>query len=457
MVVMARLLMPVEFGLVGMVTAVTGVLGLFKDAGLTLFTVQRSAISDEQVSTLFWINITVGVILGGLSIAVAPFLVSFYREPRLFWITLALGTGFIFNAAGAQHQALLQRHMRYVAISLVEILSLLVSIAVGISMAVYGLGYWALVGMAVSAPATAAIFVWLVTDWVPGWPQRKVGIRSMLDFGSTVTLNGLVTYLTYNADKILLGRLMGAETLGVYGRAYQLINLPTEQLNSAIGLVAYPALSRLQDDPKRFRSYFLKGYSMVLALTIPIIITCALFAENIIIVLLGPRWKDAANIFRLLAPTVLAFALINPFGWFLYSSGRARRSLNISLVLAPVVIVGYITGLRYGAEGVALGFSAAMTLMIGPTIAWAKHGTPISFRDIYQAVIPAFLSGVVAAVLTFLFQYYLMHDKSPFTRLISGCSVLFTVYIVILFYVMKQKQTYVDLIKQLRNSSSIDK
>jgi PST family polysaccharide transporter len=272
-------------------------------------------------------------------------------------------------------------------------------------------------------------------------------------FGSTVTLNSLVTYLAFNADKVLLGRLMGAETLGVYGRAYQLINLPTDQLNSAIGWVAFPALSRLQDDPSRFRMYFLKGYSMVLALTIPITFICALFAEDIIFVLLGPRWKDAAHIFRLLAPTVLAFALINPFGWLLYSSGKVRQSLNMSLVLAPIVIVGYLIGLRYGAGGVALGFSAAMTLMIGPMIAWGKHGTQISSRDIFQAAKPAFFSGIVAATITFVIQSYILQITYPMTRLLFGCGILICSYLLMLLYVMGQKEVYLDLLRLIRPSS----
>src|SRR4029077_3539044 len=148
LMVLARLLDPKDFGLVGMVTAVTGVFTLFKDAGLSLATVQRATITNEQVSTLFWINMLVGAVLGLFSLAIAPILASFYHEPRLFWVTAALGAGFIFNAAGGQHYALLQRKMSFTTLSVIEIISLLVSIAVGIGMAVGGFGYWALVGMA---------------------------------------------------------------------------------------------------------------------------------------------------------------------------------------------------------------------------------------------------------------------------------------------------------------------
>jgi PST family polysaccharide transporter len=145
----------------------------------------------------------VGVILGILTVAIAPILVYFYHEPRLFWVTVALGTGFVFNAVSQQHQALLQRQMRFVELSVIEILTWVVGIAVGIAMAVGGLGYWALVGMAVIMPVVGAVAVWIVTSWIPGRPCRGVGIRSMLRFGGAVTLNSLVVYLGYNAEKVL--------------------------------------------------------------------------------------------------------------------------------------------------------------------------------------------------------------------------------------------------------------
>src|SRR5207302_9748284 len=143
---------------------------------------------------------------------------------------------------------------------------------------------------------------------------------SMLWFGGTVTLNNVVVYLAYNVDKVLLGRFWGAEALGVYGRAYQLINLPTENLNSTIGLVAFPALSRVQNDPVRLKSYFLKGYSLFLSLVLPITVACGLFAEDIIRVFLGAQWHEAARIFRLLAPTILAFAVVHPCGWLMQAT-----------------------------------------------------------------------------------------------------------------------------------------
>ena len=363
MVVLARLLSPQDFGLVAMVTVVTGVYELFTSAGLSRATIQRFAITNQQISTLFWINILVGTALGALCVATAPVLVKFYHEPRLFGVTIAMAAGFVLNAAGVQHSAILQRQLRYVAVTAIELSAQLASIVVGIGMALAGFGYWALVGAAIISPAVSTAGMWIVTGWIPGAPKWDAGVNSMLRFGGTITLNGLIVYIAYNFDKLLLGRVWGADALGIYGRAYQLINLPTGNLHAAVGGIAFSALSRLQNDPPRIRSYFLKGYSLVISMTVPITMFSALFAEDIILVLLGPKWGEAAEIFRFLTPTVLIFAIINPLGWLLLSVGLQTRSLRVAMVIAPIVIVSYVIGLPYGPAGVAFAYSAGMTLL----------------------------------------------------------------------------------------------
>jgi O-antigen/teichoic acid export membrane protein len=269
LMILARILDPKDFGLVAMVTALTGILNLFRDFGLSTATVQRTSVTDGQLSTLFWINLLVGVALTSLTVAGAPVIADFYNEPRLRWVTVALAAGFLFNAAGVQHAALLQRQMRFTAIALIDTASVVASVVVGIGMALQGFGYWALVAMTVATPLVYSISVWLVAAWMPGLPRRKTGVRSMMKFGGTVTLNGIIVYVAYNLEKVLLGRFWGADALGIYGRAYQLVNIPTENLNSAVGEVALSALSRIKDDPVRLKSYFLKGYSLVVAFTLP--------------------------------------------------------------------------------------------------------------------------------------------------------------------------------------------
>jgi len=274
-------------------------------------------------------------------------------------------------------------------------------------------------------------------------------------FGGTLTLNGLVAYVAYNTEKILIGRFWGADAIGIYGRAYQLVNIPTENLNSAVGEVAFSALSRLQDDPSRLKSYFLKGYSLVLAMTLPMTLACVLFADDVVFVLLGPKWKDAVPIFRLLAPTILTFALINPLGWLLYSLGLVNRSLKIALVFAPSIIAGYVIGLRYGPKGVAFAYSAVMTLWVIPFIAWCVHGTVVSFRDILVTVARPLASGVFAGLLAFGVRVLCGHFLSPLPRLVVEASVLLIAFYGLLLFVAGQKSLYLDLVRGLKGTQSV--
>ncbi len=446
LMILARLLDPKDFGLVGMVTAFTGVLDIFRDFGLSAATVQRVSVTQEQVSTLFWINIAFGVVLAVFMAVIAPGIAAFYHEPRLVWVTVVLASGLILNAAGVQHSALLQREMRFTTLAVIDVIALVVAGIVAVAGAKAGYGYWSLVAMTVSLPLTTAMGVWLATGWIPGPPRRQSGVRSMMRFGGTLTVTGLTVYLANNLDKVLLGRFWGVDALGLYGRAYQLINIPTSNLNSAAGEVAFSALSRLQDDPARRRNYFLKGFSLVLGLTLPITIACALFANDAVVVLLGPKWKDAAPIFRLLAPTILVFAVANPLSWLLSASGLIARQMKMSLVIAPGMILGYVIGLPYGPKGVACAYSIVMMAWVLPLIAWAVHGTEISFWDVVRTAGPPLLSSFAAGALALGVGLTLAHGFSPLVRLIIESGVLIAVFLAAVMLVAGQRSLYFGLL-----------
>jgi len=450
LVVLARLLDPRDFGLVGMVTAFTGILSWFRDFGLSAAAVQRVEITTEQHSTLFWINVLFGALLALVTLAAAPAIAAFYHEPRLVWVAAVLGTAFLFNAVGIQHSALLQRQMRFTAMAVISMASLTAGTAIAICGAAIGYGYWALVASSVITPLVASIGFWLATGWVPGLPRRRAGIRSMMHFGGTLTLNGIVAYVGFNADKVMIGRFLGVDAVGIYGRGFQLVNMPTDNVNSAVGEVAFSALSRLQNDPARLRSYFLKGFSFVLGLTLPITIACALFADDLVLVLLGPKWRASTEIVRLLAPTIVVMAVINPMGWLISSLGLVRRSLKIALVFTPLMIAGCVLGLPYGATGVAFAYSAVMVLWVVPHVAWCVHGTAISLRDVAATVIRPLASGAVAGVVGYAARLTFGEFLPPFLRLVLESGLLAVTFFAVLVFVAGQKDLYVDLLRGLR-------
>lgn len=452
MAVLARVLDPKDFGIVAMVTAITGVLTLIKDGGLSLPTIQRETISDAQLSTLFWLNVLVGVILTLFCIGLAPILARFYHEPNLVWVTIATAPAFLLSALGVQHSAILVRHMRFPVCAAIDVGAILISSVVGIVMALAGAGLWSLVIMSLAQPAAASVGAWIAARWVPGPPRRGTDIRSMIKLGGALTLNSLIIYVAYNLDKVLLGRYWGASVIGSYGRAYTLVNIPTENLNAAVGSVALSALSRLQGDPVRLKAYFLKGYSLILALTIPATVACAVFSEEIVAVILGPKWSETAALVRLLSPTILVFALINPTFWLAFSAGMMGRSLRMAVVILVLVSTAYFLGLPYGARGVASAFSIAMALWLVPHIVWCLHGTAIRVRDIVSAASKPIISGAAGLAACVVFEMATRETLPPLVRLVLGGCLLGAVYAGTLLYVLRQKAFYVDLAKQMMSS-----
>jgi PST family polysaccharide transporter len=339
--------------------------------------------------------------------------------------------------------------MRFRVLTMIDVVSLMVGIAVGVGMAAAGFGYWALVGMTTCSTVVSVLGAWAAGGWLPGLPRWGAEVGSMLRYGGTLTLNNIVVYLAYNVDKVLLGRFWGAETLGIYGRAYNLINLPTQNLNSVISTVSLPALSRLQNDPELLRNFFLKGYGLFISIVLPITMGCALFAEDIIRVFLGPKWGDAAPVFRFLAPTTLTLPLITPFGSLLQATGRAARSLKIALVIAPVVMLGYVAGLSHGPIGVAAGISVTTVLLVVPVIVWSTRGTSITTVNTLSVAMRPFLSVLIAAGVTLAAGHFLNALNPPLIRLVASTAVLFGVYAMILWFVMGQKAVYLGLLREI--------
>jgi O-antigen/teichoic acid export membrane protein len=446
---LARLLTPEDFGLQGMVVAMTGFLNLFRDGGLGVASIQREDLTHEQASTLFWINALIALGLTALAMSMAPVLVKLYDEPRLFAVTVASACAFLFYGLSVQHRALLNRAMRFGRMATVDVLATAASAAVGLTMALTGWGYWSLVGMAVTRPLATVPLVWIAMPWMPGAPSRTAGVRSMVNFGSILTLNFVVVYIAYNVEKVLLGRFWGAEALGLYGRAYQLANLPVDQLYGAIGLVAYPALSRVQSDGARVRRSFLEAYSVIVAVMFPFTVALVVFPEEIVRVLLGPHWGASAGVLRLLAPMVFVLTLINPFGWLLQATGRAARSLYMALMIAPVVILGVVVGVQRGPIGVALGYSTAMLALLVPCVAWAKRGTQITTADYWNTIKRPFLSAMAGGAAGWVMKSTLVGTMSPFFVLLIGYAVAIAVYAWVLLVVMKQKDRYVDMARHL--------
>ena len=364
--ILARLLNPRDFGLVAMVMTVTGFLRVFKDAGLSIATVQRERITHAQVSNLFWVNVAVSALCSLIVAAAAPVIARFYHNPHLIGVTLILSTTFIISGSTVQHQALLKRQMRFKALALIEVGSMAIGVLVGVAMAVLGYRYWSLVGSSLSMEIAGLLLTWSVSRWRPALPTRRSGIGPLLSFGAHRTAGDLLTALARGSDILLIGRFYGAGSVGLYSRASALLMRPLEQFLGPINAVFVPALSRLQSQPERYRSTFLRLYEAI-ALTAFFFTSLLLaLAHPLTLVLLGPKWGQAAVIFGGFTVAALCIPLANASTWLLTSQGRGRDILIAQSINSCAVVFSFVAGLPYGPVGVAIAFSVSSLVVRVP-------------------------------------------------------------------------------------------
>jgi O-antigen/teichoic acid export membrane protein len=427
-IVLARMLTPGDFGLIAMITAITGFIASFKDAGLSMATVQREKIDHDQVSTLFWINVMLSTAMMLLIAVLAPVLAWLYGEPRLVLLTLGLAGSFIFAGLAVQHQALLRRQLRFRALVAIDIVSRALGIAVAIVAAAWGAGCWALVLMAAVTAVVNAVGVWVVCDWRPGLPRRGCGVRSMLAFGGNLTVSHVVNNGARNLDNVLIGSVWGASMLGAYSKAYQLLLLPFQQFASPVTAVALPVLSRLQSDHARFRRYFRGGIMLLAALGMPLVAFAFVTAHDLTLLVLGDQWAAAAPIFMALAPAAFVETFNVANGWAFIPMGRTDRYLRCVVASSVVIMAAFAIGLPWGAIGVACGYSAARVGLRLPQAVYAFHGTPLTLGDLGAAVWRPAAASVLAAVVLWAATMSQAWPVSSAGRIGTGLPVYAAVY-----------------------------
>jgi hypothetical protein len=223
-----------------MVAILVGFLGMFQYLGLSTATIQWSDLNHEQVSALFWTNIALSAAIMLVTIAAAPFAAWFYKEPRLIGITIGYAVSILITGLYIQHEAILIRQMRFAITAVIEVSAMAIGLSVAIVSAIYGARFWALVINQLVLATVSVIGMWAACRWRPGLPRRGADVRSMLTFGGNVTGFNVMQYFARNADNALIGKFWGANELGLYSRAYQMLLMPMQQINAPLAAEAVP-------------------------------------------------------------------------------------------------------------------------------------------------------------------------------------------------------------------------
>ena len=436
-VLIARQLDPRDFGLVAIVLALTGFAPLLTDLGTTDAATRTETATRQDISTLFWLNVTLGCVFTLLFAAASGFLAWAFGERALVNIALVSSLTFVMTGLAIQHYALMRRAMEFRRIAVIDISANIVSSAIAVAMAFTGWGYWALVVKPLLTLGIVTLGAWMSCPWVPGRPGLTPRVRCMVRFGLGITGFTVTDHLTRSADRLALGYFYGSGPLGYFQNAFLLYSNAIAILSEPLHNVAVSGLSKLKDDAdqlKRSWAAALKTLSFVSTVMFAIL---AVTGTDFVVLLLGEKWAPAGPLLCVFAVRGIAHGIERTLGWLHVVAGRTDRWMRWGIFSAGVQLLALVVGLPFGPLGVAIAYAIAMFGLFIPSLVYAGRPLDIGVRDVLSATGPQTVAAVAAAALTYLVQQAFLTEVAPLTRFLFSSQICLTIYLALAVVVFR--------------------
>jgi PST family polysaccharide transporter len=430
-VVLARLLKPNDFGLVAMVTSIYGFFQMLRNFGLTEATIQEKEINHKKISTLFWVNVAFSIFITLVFMALGPFISWFYKEPRITWIAIVISLDLFLGGLGTQHRALLIRSFQFYKNVAIEIPAAIMGFGTAIFLAWNGWGYWAIVSRWVVSAMAQTIGAWIFCKWRPGLPSFGTGIRPMIKFGMNMLGNFSVSYFSRNIDKILIGWRFGSSSLGYYDRAYYLFSTPTARFSTPLVNVANVTLSKLREDPEKYRRYYLNAVSTLSFIGFPVSAMITVMSKDVVLLILGPQWEKAAKILFVFGFAIGIQMIYGTCAWIHLSLGKSDRLFRWNIIGSICIITSCLVGLNFGLMGVVIAYTASMYILIGPCLWYAGKIINLRLVSIISVIWKNYLSALCAGLFLWYIFYSFDLTSNIFFKLniITRLATSFTIFV----------------------------
>ena len=427
-VILARLLTRADYGLAGYALVVIGFLDVLVDLGVGAALIYFPE-NNHNKNTAFWLNLASACILFILTYLLAPLAGEFFNDPRAVPLTRAMALTFPISAFGNIHASLLAKHLDFNKKFIPDFVKALSKGIISITLAWAGMGAWSLVLGQVGGTAIAVIAYWMVMPWRPRLEFNPTLAKPLLKYGANiVAVDGLGVTLN-NMDYLFVGRILGAEALGVYTLAFRIPELLVKNFVNLVGNVLFPAYSKLRDDPKALKSAFLLSMRAVTLITVPVALGLIAIARPLILTLFTDKWVDAIPVMPLIAIYTLVRSLTFNIGNLYKAQGRPDILTKLALIKVPILfgglywaltVPGSIVAVAWIQVGVAL-ISAGLNLVV------ASRQLDTPFSDIMRAFQPALTGGFVMLVSVATVVWMLI-GLPYFVQLVAGVVVGMLVY-----------------------------
>jgi PST family polysaccharide transporter len=426
---LARLLMPEDYGLVGMVTAITGFAAMLVDLGTRDAIVQRPKITEGEISALFWITFGMGCGFALIVGCCSPLIAWFYHEPRLKMITIVSGATFITGALSCQHYALLRRAMKFNELGVIEVIANLMSVVLAVTAAYHGFHYWALVIRPIAMNLFTAIGVWVRCNWLPRKPVMNKAVKDMVVFGLHTAGFSFMDFVGGSCDRVAIGYRSGPTTLGYYQNAVFVYSNMLDVMVYPLHSVAVSSLSKVRENLKELRRLWSKALSTLAFYSMPIFGIVAITSQDLIVLLLGSKWSRAGFLLSILALRGIPHTVERTMGWLHVAAGRTDRWMRYGVAAAIGQVIALFAGLPWGTTGVAVAYVIYKFIIFVPAIAYAGKPLGIGAKDVVKVVWSQTTGALIAAACGFVLRYTLLTHFPGIARI----AVLIVAYLAVYF------------------------
>jgi PST family polysaccharide transporter len=406
-VVLARLLPPEDFGLVGLAMIVIGLGEMFADLGVGPALIQRKNITQAHVRTGFTVSVVVSLLLTSSVWVGAPLIADLLGDERLTAVLGFLSLVFLFNGFGVAARSLLQRDLNFRYVMWVDVSSYLLGYAsVGVALAMWDYGVWSLVWASLAQSFLSTILAYLLTLHTVRPLLRRKEIAELGSFGFGVSMERLVNYFALQGDYIVTGRILGAHALGLYTRAYNLMKMPLTHFVRVIADVMFPAASQIQNQQHRMRRVYVRTIGVIAFVTLPVMTGVLVLAPQFIVGVFGEKWEDAVVPLQILSLSGFGRAVYHGASIFVKARGRIYPLVMCQVVYALAVLSGAYAGAGlWGINGVAVAVALAIFLMFGLTLYLANRVTNTPLRQIVRSVQPGAVLASIIGISVFGVQW----------------------------------------------------
>lgn len=368
-VVLARLLAPEDFGLMAITSSFIAVLALFADFGLSRAIIHFDNIPREALSSLYWVNLGIGILLMIALASTAPAIATLFKSPDLTPVLQAVSLIFPLTTLGQQFRVIAEKELQFKALAVNEISAAILGLSLAIAVALNGGGVFALVTGVLATATISSVLAWLRLShgYRPHMILRLEMVKPYLRFGGYLTGEAAASTLQRQADIFIGGLISSPTAMGLFSLPRDICLRAALIINPILTRVGFPVMSRVQHDRDKIKSIYLQTLRMAASVNFPIYMAFALFSEEIVILLFGEQWQASAKFLLIFAAFGLVRSTSNPVGSLLYAVGQAKRAFwwNIALLLLlpPLFFIG---GSLNGLTGLAVTMLIAHVAIVLP-------------------------------------------------------------------------------------------